>query len=155
MLTGLNAHLIFGAIFPAALKASILGSSITALYVLAAAVLSLPEMNTENIGLTLIIISAVLFIGTLVGTLFTAVILAVIGAPVAYFLRDHLARPIGTIAFAMAAAGVAIGAALLLDGVLISVSDAPKLSIALVLAYAIPASLIYRRDIVFESTING
>jgi hypothetical protein len=140
-------------VVPASLQAAAVGTTLSLMLLLAAVLI---EEGLSFEVQSLWAIPGIVFAGLVmmsIGTVFSALIIALIGVPVAWALGSRLASPLGL--------AVAAGAALVTGGVLGSAfwrapvfeDDGPLLGL-MILAYALPAGLFYRRAVLAARTFS-
>lgn len=129
-----------GAVFAASLKAAFVGGLITAAYF---TLMWLSPNGNSTSGLlgTFVFAGFILFLSISIGTIAIALCLTLFGLPIAYLLRDSLATGFGSTVAMLSAVIVSALVALLVSG-------GP--AVLVILPYAIPAAIFFRREILLE-----
>ncbi|QUL37758.1 hypothetical protein [Erythrobacter sp. JK5] len=143
------------AILPASFQAAVVGSLLILAYLAVVFAIELFEPTVMAAAGGIMFVFLVMFLGTLIGTVFCAFYIAVIGAPLAMLLGERIERPVG-LAIALVAALLAGGlAAAILTGSGFDLGQIESwYGIAATLAYAIPAGLLYRRSVVVARELS-
>ena len=141
---------------PASLQASAVGTTLSLILLLAAGLIEAVEeglsFDVQSLWMMSVVIFAVLTMMA-IGTVFSAMVIALVGAPVAWALSGRLGSPLGL--------ALATGAALVTGGVLGSSfwssplfgDDGPLFGL-MILAYALPAGLYYRRAVLSARSLS-
>lgn len=141
---------------PASLQASAVGTTLSLILLLAAGLIEAVEeglsFDVQSLWMMPIAIFAALMMMA-IGTVFCAFITALVGAPVAWALGGRLGSQFGL--------ALAAGAALVIGGVLGSAfwssplfgDDGPLFAL-MILAYALPAGLFYRRAVLSARSLS-
>ena len=149
----LNAGSALAGVVPASLQAAAIGSTLSLIGLLAAGLIA-EGLSSE--ALSLWAIPGIIFAGLVmmaIGTVVSALFVALIGVPVALMMGRRLGSPLGM--------AVAAGAALVAGGLLGSAfwrapvfgTDGPLFAL-MILAYALPAGLFYRREVLAARQIS-
>lgn len=148
-----NAGSALAGVVPASLQASAFGTTLNLILVLAAALTKAGlSFDVQSFGMMPVVIFAA-FTMMAIGTVFSALIIALIGVPVAWALGVRLGSPLGL--------AVAAGTALVAGGALGSAfwlapmfeDDGPLLGL-MILGYALPVGLFYRRAVLAAHTFS-
>jgi hypothetical protein len=141
---------------PASLQASAVGTTLSLILLLAAGLIEAVEeglsFDVQSLWMMPVAIFAALMMMA-IGTVFCAFIIALVGAPVAWALGGRLGSQFGL--------ALAAGAALVIGGVLGSAfwssplfgDDGPLFAL-MILAYALPAGLFYRRAVLSARSLS-
>lgn len=141
---------------PASLQASAVGTTLSLILLLAAGLIEAVEeglsFDVQSLWMMPVAIFAALMMMA-IGTVFCAFIIALVGAPVAWALGGRLGSQFGL--------ALAAGAALVTGGVLGSAfwscplfgDDGPLFAL-MILAYALPAGLFYRRAVLSARSLS-
>jgi hypothetical protein len=140
-------------IVPASLQAAAIGTTVSLILVLAAALIKAGlSFDVQWLWMAPVAIVAALTMMA-IGTVFSALVIALIGVPVAWTLGNRLGSPLGL--------ALAAGAAMVAGGVLGSAfwtsplfgDDGPLFAL-MILGYALPAGLLYRRAVLDARRFN-
>ncbi len=149
----LNAGSALAGILPASFQAAAAGSALTLVGFLFAGLI---DKGLSFANLSIWAIPGLLFlmlITTTIGTAFCAFYIAIVGVPIAWLLGRRLAAPLGL--------AVAVGIAVLAGAVLGSAfwaapvfGNGGGLFALMVMAYALPAGLFYRRSVLTARSLS-
>jgi len=149
----LNAGSALAGIFPASFQAAAVGSALTLVAFLLAGLI---DEGMAFAAVSFWAIPGLLFwmlITTTIGTAFCAFYIAIVGVPVAWLLGRRLAAPLGLgVAVCLAVlAGAVLGSAFWASPVF---GDGGWLFALIVMAYALPAGLFYRRAVLMSRSLS-
>jgi len=149
----LNAGSSLAGVLPASVQAAAVGSVAT-LAVLLGVGFTGDGLTSADLSLWMIPATIVLLLLiTVIGTFFCAFYIAVVGVPVAFLLGRRLAGPLGLIA----AIGIALATGLAVAGGLGAASvwgEDAWIFPVLVMAYALPGGLFYRRAVLTSRALS-
>lgn len=145
----LNAGSALSAIIPSAALAAAIGSFLAWAYLAIFELISVFALGFEGVVAFALSLLLFLTIGTLVGTALCAFYIGLIGAPIAMLLGPRIDRGYSIIVSIIAAMVTSNLAGTLMAGDFLSWEASEKWHfVALLLAYSIPAGLLYRRSVI-------
>lgn len=140
-MTGFSPSSEARAIAAAGLKAGLGGSAIVGFLLAGGFAFGGSEFSFHSIYVSIWIGGAAFIISSVIGTIAVLFCLLIFGLPLAGLARTHLEGASGV--------AVALTAAFFVSALLAGIYGSPE-SILIILAYAVPAAILYRREILLE-----
>ena len=141
---------VLSAILPAAVQASLIGSSMTGFYFLISANSFDPDTITQMILGPLAAILMYLFFGTIIGTIFCALCVGLVGVPIAVVLGARIEQSLAawiSMATAFTMTLFLVSGYGMFDGIDLW-DDGFAQTFLAIFVYALPAAWLYRKAII-------
>ncbi|MEM7687824.1 MAG: hypothetical protein AAF291_02285 [Pseudomonadota bacterium] len=142
------------AILPGAFQGAVIGSLVVAAYFTINGAVKASEISGPDLVSGVMLFCFVLMIGTLAGMIVCAVYIAVVGLPLALLMRRRIATQAMLIVTVLVALAMGLATSWFVMTPLWGASEDAWLVTVMVLCYAVPTGLAYRRAIITERMLS-